>query len=194
MSFVSPLTDDTVGQAEAPTSSEETTELPSFREIFDEYAPFVWRTLRHLGVAEADVDDTCQDVFTTIHRKLAGFEGRSSLRTWIYGICLRVASDRRRRAHVRREHAVAEPPARVVEATQDEDCAKKEARALLARLLDALDEDKRAVFVLYEIEGLPMREISQAVGCPLQTAYSRLHAARKLVLDGARRHQLGEKP
>ncbi len=62
-----------------------------------------------LGVAEADIEDVCQEVFITVHRKLSEFEGRSALRTWLYGISLRVASDYRRRAYVRRERAVAEP-------------------------------------------------------------------------------------
>src|SRR5262245_49705869 len=74
------------------------------RQIFDEHARYVWRTLRHLGVADADLEDVCQEVFVTVHRKLPEFEGRSKLRTWLYGICLRVASDYRRReigrAHV----------------------------------------------------------------------------------------------
>jgi RNA polymerase sigma-70 factor, ECF subfamily len=188
LSVGSPLTEETLGQHAATAPSRESTDEPSFREIFDEYAPFVWRTLRHLGIAEADLDDVCQDVFTTVHRKLDGFEGRSTLRTWVYGICLRVASDRRRRAHVRREQPMAEPPVRAVEATQDEDYARTQARALLTRLLEALDDDKRAVFVLYEIEGLPMKEIAEIVGCPLQTAYSRLHAARDRVQQGARRY------
>jgi RNA polymerase sigma-70 factor (ECF subfamily) len=160
---------------------------PTLRQVFDEHAAFVWRTLRHLGVPESDIEDSCQDVFVAIHRKLDGFEGRSSLKTWIYGICLRVASDRRRRAHVRRELPVADLPSRAVEPTQVDDYERGRARALLSALLDQLDEDKRAVFVLYEIEGLPMKEIAKAVGCPLQTAYSRLHAARRLVLAAAQR-------
>ena len=77
--------------------------LLSVRQIFDEHARYVWRTLRHLGVADADLEDVCQEVFVTVHRKLPEFEGRSKLRTWLYGICLRVASDYRRRAYVRRE-------------------------------------------------------------------------------------------
>src|SRR4051812_1143348 len=72
-------------------------------EVFREHAPFVWRALRRLGVREADVEDACQEVFVVVHRRLADFEGRSSVRTWVYGICVRVASDWRKRAHVRRE-------------------------------------------------------------------------------------------
>lgn len=157
----------------------------SLREIFEANVAFVWRTLRHFGVSEADVEDVCQEVFVVVHRKLSGFEGRSALRTWLYGICFRVAKDHRSRAYMRREIAVSEPPPHAAPATQETDYARAEARLVLDRILDMLDEDKRAVFVLYEIEGLPMREVAEVVGCPLQTAYSRLQAARKIVLEAA---------
>lgn len=156
-------------------------------EVFREHAPFVWRALRRLGVREADVEDVCQEVFVVVHRRLPEFEGRSSVRTWVYGICVRVASDWRKRAHVRRELATddaPEPPPssrRGLPRDPEGDHARREARAILDRMLDELDEDKRAVFVLYEIEQLTMNEVAEAVGCPLQTAYSRLHAARKIV-------------
>lgn len=146
--------------------------------MFDDYGAFVWRTLRHLGVREADVADVCQEVFVTVHRRLGDFEGRSSLRTWIYGICIRTASDHRRRASVRREIPTDEVPDSVTEANQPAELERSRLRARLAALLDTLDDDKRAVFVLYEIEELTMKEVAKIVGCPLQTAYSRLHAAR----------------
>src|SRR3954466_14295631 len=84
--------------------------LPSLRQIFDEHARYIWRTLRHLGISEADTPDLCQEVFVTVHRRLASFEGRSTLRTWLYGICIRVASEHRRRPHVLRETSLSEPP------------------------------------------------------------------------------------
>jgi RNA polymerase sigma-70 factor, ECF subfamily len=156
--------------------------VPSLRRLFEDHARFIWRTARHLGVREADLEDVCQEVFLTAHRRLPGFEGRSSVRTWLYGICLRVASDYRRRAHVRRELPMAEPPHRVHGAHQDEDYLRKRARERLQQILAELDEDKRTVFVLYEIEDFPMKDVAAIVGCPLQTAYSRLHAARARVL------------
>jgi RNA polymerase sigma-70 factor (ECF subfamily) len=155
----------------------------SLRRIFDEHAGYVWRSLRHLGVAEADIEDVCQEVFITVHRKLAEFEGRSTLRTWLYGISLRVASDYRRRAYVRRERAVAEPRDDSASSSTNQPDLRAEARGTLLHLLDLLDEDKRAVLVLYEIEGLSMKEVAEVIGCPLQTAYSRLHAARKVVSE-----------
>jgi RNA polymerase sigma-70 factor (ECF subfamily) len=83
--------------------------LPNLREVFDEHARYIWRALRHLGVADADAEDVCQEVFVTAHKKLPEFEGRSSLRTWLYGICLRHASDYRRKAYVRKERPHEEP-------------------------------------------------------------------------------------
>ena len=154
---------------------------PSLAEIFRGYAPFVWRALRRLGVRETDVEDLCQEVFVVVHRKLGEFEGRSSLKTWIYGICARTASDYRRSGRVQREVVTDTPPDTAHEPTQHDVVALRQARVTLDRILDLLDDDKRSVFVLYEIEELSMTEVADALSCPLQTAYSRLHAARKIV-------------
>ena len=155
----------------------------SVAEVFRELAPFVWRALRRLGVAERDIEDAVQEVFMVVHRKLAEFEGRSTVRTWVYGIAVRVASDYRKRGHVRREIVTEAMPETVSADDPHADATRREARAKLDRILDSLDEDKRAVFVLYEIEQVTMAEVAEAVGVPLQTAYSRLHAARKLVQE-----------
>ena len=154
---------------------------PSLRTVFDEHARYVIRTLRHFGIKEADVEDVAQEVFVTVHRKLPEFEGRSKLRTWLYAICLRVASDHRRRAYVVRERVTENPPVDSGERTGAEPDASLESRAFVQQLLGTLDEDKRAVLILYDIEGLAMREVAEVIGCPLQTAYSRLHAARELL-------------
>jgi RNA polymerase sigma-70 factor, ECF subfamily len=154
---------------------------PSLRAVFDEHARYVIRTLRHLGIREADVDDVAQEVFVTVHRKLPEFEGRSKLRTWLYAICLRVASDHRRRAYIVHERVTDSPPVDTGERTGAEPDAHLESRGFVQQLLDGIDEDKREVLVLYEIEGLTMREVAEVVGCPLQTAYSRLHAGRELL-------------
>jgi RNA polymerase sigma-70 factor (ECF subfamily) len=162
--------------------------------IYREHGAFVWRALRRLGVAPSDVDDACQEVFVVVYRRLGEYEGRSQMRTWLYGISVRVAAGQRRKAHVRREVATEEPLEPDAPAAGDPEVAlsDREALALLDRALDALDDDKRAVFVLYEVEGLEMPEVAEAVGCPLQTAYSRLHAARKEVERTMKRAALGK--
>ena len=164
------------------TTSEVPT-IPRFDEVFRVHAPLAWRALRRLGVREDDVEDLCQEVFVVVHRKLPEFEGRAKLSTWIYGICVRVASDHRKRAHMRYESPSDTAPEGRESAPQLHAVAEAQARVLLDAVLAELDDDKRAVFVLYEIEELPMADVALAVGAPLQTAYSRLHAARKQVLE-----------
>lgn len=152
-----------------------------FRELVRAHAPYVMRVLRSLGVGSADLPDVSQEVFLTVHRQLPLFEGRSALRTWIYGIALRVASDYRSKAYRRRELPSEAPPEQSVQGSPQSELERREAWQLIERLLAQLDEDRRQVFVLYELEQLSMREVCEVVGCPLSTAYSRLNSARATV-------------
>lgn len=149
--------------------------------IFKQLAPYIWRVLRSLGVPESEVADVCQEVFVVVHKKLGSFEQRSSLRTWVYGIAVYTASDHRKRMRRRRETLTDTPPEQIAPHTPDSVAERREAKRVLSDILDELDDDKRAVFVLYEIEQLSMAEVAGSLGCPLQTAYSRLHAARTFV-------------
>lgn len=160
---------------------------PSFREVYRDHAAFVWRVLRRLGLSPADAEDVTQEVFVVVLKKLDAFARRSTLRTWLYGIAYRAASEHRRRAHVRSEVPTGSPDAGATEPPQPESLDRKRAREQLDAILAALDDDKRAVFVFYEIEELSMNEVAEIVGCPLQTAYSRLRAAREHVEAAARR-------
>jgi RNA polymerase sigma-70 factor (ECF subfamily) len=141
-------------------------------------------------VSSSDLPDVCQEVFLVVHRKISTFEGRSSFRTWVYGICVRVAADHRKRARFRHEQIVAEPPELPVFATQSEDIDDARVLERLFALLDGLDQAKREVFVLYEIEERPMAEIADALGVPLRTAYSRLRAARDQIVRAWRREEV----
>jgi len=160
--------------------------------IVREHGVFVWRTLRRLGVREADVDDVCQEVFVVVNRKLADFEPRASVKTWLYGICVRAAAAHRRKAQVRREVPTEAPEEGATERGPDASLESRQGLAMLDRALDALDADKREVFVLYEIEQLAMAEVASILGCPLQTAYSRHSAARVHVVAFFKRAALAE--
>jgi RNA polymerase sigma-70 factor (ECF subfamily) len=164
------------------------------RELADLYrahAPFVWRVLRRLGVSDADADDVCQEVFVVVHRKLPTFEPRAAVRTWLYSIAVHRAADHRRKTRRSPEAAVTAPET-AVDGVQPDAVARRQALAVLDAILDELDESKRAVFVLYELEELPMAEVAAAVGCPLQTAYSRLHSARATVESAVKRRRARE--
>lgn len=156
---------------------------PELEHVFADHARFVWRVLVRLGVARADVADACQEVFLVVHRRLSEFdERRASLHSWLYGICLRVASEHRRRRPQRREAPLERAPELTTAATPESALLQRRAWERLAAVLSQLDGAKREVFVLYELEQLPMPEVAALLGCPLQTAYSRLHAARRVVL------------
>lgn len=158
-----------------------------FRTVYEAEVGFVFRALVRLGVPRADAPDATQQVFLVVHRRLASFDGSSAVRTWLFGICLRVASDHRDRAHVRREVTGAPLPQETIAPPQLDAVARTQARSMLETLLATLDDEKRAVFVLYELEDWSMAEVAKSVGCPLRTAYSRYRAAReRLELEAKR--------
>ncbi len=152
----------------------------SVQEIFNAHARYLWRALLGLGVPERDVDDALQEVFLVVHRRLADIDP-STLKSWLYGVCLRVASGHRRKLRDRREVPVEQLPDLPVTETPFERAAAVQLQDELLQVLEQLDENRRAVFVLYEIEELTLKEIALALECPLQTAYSRLEAARSQV-------------
>jgi RNA polymerase sigma-70 factor (ECF subfamily) len=154
-------------------------EVLAFDRVFADHATLVWRALRRLGVTSTDIEDICQDVFLTISRRLQTFEGRSAISTWVYGICVHAALAYHRKRRRRPEEPTHELPDIGVDPPQLHGLERSQALAIADSVLDALDDDKRVVFVLFEIEEMPMREVADAIGCPLQTAFTRLYAARR---------------
>jgi RNA polymerase sigma-70 factor (ECF subfamily) len=149
--------------------------------IHEEHADFVWRTLQRLGVRDADVEDQLQEVFVVVHHRLHTFDESARMTTWLFGICMRVASAYRRRAHRRREQVVADVPEEglIDEGGPEHDAAARQARERLIEILDLMDLEKRALFVMFELDELPCDEIASVLGVPVGTVHSRLHAARK---------------
>jgi RNA polymerase sigma-70 factor, ECF subfamily len=173
---VPPLTE--VDERRAEVAPKTAAGVPSLAEIFEQYAPFLWRALMGLGVPARDAQDLCQEIMITVHRRLPEFDG-VSLRGWLYGICVRVASDYRRSARVRHEIVTDTQPDEVSMADPADFLDRaRQVRRLLSGL-SRLDEPKRVAFVLFEIEELTLAEISEAVGAPIQTVYSRVKAARE---------------
>jgi RNA polymerase sigma-70 factor (ECF subfamily) len=163
-----------------------------FSEIFRTYAPFAWRLLRRLGVAEADANDVSQEVFVVVHRKLAQIVSSASVRSFVYAVCVRAASDYRRSARVRLERVYAEVPEQSDAARQHAEVETRQARQMLHAVLSRLSDEKRETFILYELEELPMVEVAEVLDCPLPTAYSRLHAARAEVQAAFARKYAGK--
>ena len=165
----------------ARTEAADTPATPGVVDVHRLYGDFVWASLQRMGVREADLEDVFQEVFVVVHQRLAGFEGRSKLTTWLFGICLKVAAAHRRRAYVRHESPSDDAALEVPHQGPDAEALREQAQAReeLARLLDELDVEKRAVFVMTEIEEMAADEIAALTGVPVGTVYSRLHAARR---------------
>jgi len=113
------------------------------------------------------LDDAVQDVFLVAHRRWSEFSGRSSRRTWVYGIMLRVAQDYRRsmRRHRARIRAIrGGRRGRNRASCPAEEAARHEATRRLHQILDELDEEQRAAFVLVELEELTIRRARRRRG------------------------------
>jgi RNA polymerase sigma-70 factor, ECF subfamily len=149
--------------------------------LYDEYADFVWRSLQRLGVGESSLADALQDVFVVVHRRLGTFDSTAKMSTWLFGICLRVAAAHRRRACSRYEQGsleLDEHPDHSGLASPEQSAMRHEAERRLELVLNTMALERRAVFVMFEIEGMPAGAIAEVLGVPTGTVYSRLHKAR----------------
>ncbi len=149
----------------------------AWRTLYDRYSPCVFRFIAALGVPRDEREDAAQDVFVAVYRSLAHFRGEAQLSTWIYRIASRHAArmGRRRRAREMLGSLIqleSPPPATI-------DPSERAAHVdMLDRMLARLNPKKREVFVLFEVEGLPVEEIARVTKCPRNTVWSRLHHAR----------------
>jgi RNA polymerase sigma-70 factor, ECF subfamily len=150
----------------------------AWRELHRRYYPIAAAFLRKLGVRERDVEDATQEVFLQVHKYLPRFRREAELSTWLYRICITEARHARRRARV--SEALLGllsivPAEKLVSAPSFSENA---ARRKVDQALSALPAGERAAFVLYEMEGVPGKQIAQILNCPEATVWRRLHYAR----------------
>ena len=160
-------------------------DVAAWRILYDRYAPLVHRFASALGVPVEEREDAAQDIFIAVFRSLRHFRGEAQLSTWIYRIAARHAirlGRRRRTRETMRMTMLNEKPTVLVDPAE-----RSTQIATLDRMLAKLPPKKRAVLVLFEIEGLSAKEISDVVGCPENTVWSRLHHARSEMVKAARR-------
>lgn len=170
--------------------------MVSFEVVYEQYADLVWRNARRLGVAEGALDDIVQEVFVVAHRRLESIQSRETLRAWLFSILVRVVRNhlrglRRKDPHQRSTSATVDPelvpassrcnPGAVAELT--------DAARILHALLLELPEERREVFVLAEVEEMPVAEISKVLGCNPNTIQSRLRVARKEFNEAVQRYR-----
>jgi RNA polymerase sigma-70 factor, ECF subfamily len=167
-------------------------------DLYEKHAVFVWRSLRVLGVAPEGLEDAVQEVFLVVHRRLSEFEGRSSVRTWLYAIARRVAGNARRGASRRGAPESLGPEVPDLRRADPRELAERaEAGRLVLDLLADLTGQQREVFLLVEMEEMSVPEAAQALAINLNTCYSRLRAARsrfeRALAARRRREQEGQR-
>lgn len=152
--------------------------------LFDSHLAFVWRNLRRLGVADSAIEDAAQDVFLVVYRRWDTWQSeRSSVETWLFGIVLRVAQNHRRAQRRRMAWllpgkdglaqempSLADGPAEIL--------AQREAAQMFERALAPLAEDRRAIFLMIDVEQMSVPQAAAELGINLNTAYWRLRKAR----------------
>jgi RNA polymerase sigma-70 factor (ECF subfamily) len=153
-------------------------ENQAFRASYDAHFSYVVHSLRRLGVHERDLDDVTHDVFLVLLRRPDAYDPSRSLRAWLFGIAYRKASSYRRLARHGEELVGEDLDLPDASPSPDALLADVQARRLVIEALDAIDLDRRAVFVMHDLDELAMRDIAATLEIPVNTAYSRLRVAR----------------
>jgi RNA polymerase sigma-70 factor, ECF subfamily len=174
---------------------------PSFERIYDEFFDFVYRNARRLGVPASAADDVVQEVFVVLHRRLAEYDGRATLQSWVYGILANAVRDYRRAFRRKQAPLVATERDEQLDlasssASPEQRTQLKRDLELLLQLLDQLPEAQRELIVLADLEQLNVPEICQCIGGNSHTVYSRLRVARENLKTKLAHHLLaspGEK-
>jgi RNA polymerase sigma-70 factor (ECF subfamily) len=171
--------------------------VPPFTVIYEQYFDLVWSAARHFGVPKDAIDDVVQEVFVVIHARLETVQHAESLRSWVYGVARRTISSLRRAQRTRSTTqaqyeemvdwlaCLPETPLDVSE--------RNEQQLLLIRILSELDEMKREVLVLAELEEFTAPEIAAVLDIPVNTVYSRLRVARQAFEQALTRHLARQK-
>ena len=159
---------------------------PSFEDTYRTFFPFVFRNAGRLGVHRASIDDVVQEVFLVVHRRLPDYDGRAPIKSWVYGIVAHVVRTHRRTQR-RKDPASSDVDAidLVAEASAEPHrlAEQREAARFLFRILDLLDDDKREVLILSELEQMTVPEVAHAIGANVNTVYSRVKAAKKAFIE-----------
>jgi RNA polymerase sigma-70 factor (ECF subfamily) len=174
--------------------SEEAKAQPAFEEVFAAHYGWVRHTVRRLGAPEREADDLTHEVMLTVLRKLPQFDATRPMRPWLMGIASRVCSTHRRSARVRHEVGTLDVEPAAEGAGAYEELETEERRRMVIDALADVDDSRRAVLLLADIDGCSMPEIAEALEIPLNTGYSRLRLAREELRAALRRRMKGERP
>ena len=163
-----------------------------FEAIFDAELFYVWTSLRRLGVQSRDLEDVAHEVFLRAFERMHDYDPARPIRPWLFAFAFRLASDYRRLSRHGTELYGDEPPHRTSAPDAEQLLVQREREELVARALAAVEIERRAVFILHELDEQPMPAVVETLGIPLNTGYSRLRVARDEFTTAPRRLGRGE--
>lgn len=167
---------------------------PSFDEVYEATFDFVYRNARRLGVPQSAADDVVQEVFLILHRRLGEYDGRATLRGWVYGILANTVRGYRRSFRRKQQPLVAvERDEELGPASSrrgpEQTAERRQDMELLLSLLEELTDEQRELVVLSDLEQLSIPEICACIGGNPNTVYSRLRVAREALRGKLLRRQ-----
>lgn len=168
-------------------------QIARFEAIFEAELPYVWTSLRRLGVHTRDLEDVAHEVFLRAYENLSRYDTTRPIRPWLFAFAFRFASDYRRLARHRTELYGDDEPGAGQAADAEHALVQRERAQLVALALDAVEIERRAVFILHELDEQPMPAVVETLGIPLNTGYSRLRVAREELTAALRRLTRGER-
>jgi RNA polymerase sigma-70 factor (ECF subfamily) len=158
-----------------------------FRAVFQNEFDYVWHTLRRLGVPDRDLADVTHDVFERVYLRLHQYDVERPLRPWLFGFAFRVAADYRRLSRNRKEELGLSEEPFDPRLSPAEELVRAERLELALAALGCIEFERRAVFVLHELDDFPIPDVAESLGINVNTAYSRLRLARQEFKRAARR-------
>jgi len=161
----------------------------AFDELVRKHTPKLYGLIYHMTSNHEDTNDLLQDVFSKAYRSLPRFQGKSAFYTWIYSIATNMTLNFLKKRNRRRAMSLDDVDSGIqndkdfIEITSKSDPIREaninELQKRLNESLLKLSEDHRAVVVMYDIQGMPHKEISKVLGVSEGTIRSRLFYAHK---------------
>lgn len=159
-------------------------EEEAFRMLFDEFFPKIYGTIFHMVGQVETAEDLAQSAMVQAWKRLGQFDGRAAFGTWLYRIGVNTALDHLRRRKNRPMESLEAAAETGVEPSVDPEIPggaldDRELGNAIARALQKLTPEHRAVFILGEIEGMPYEDIGRVLKVKRGTIMSRMHYARR---------------
>jgi RNA polymerase sigma-70 factor, ECF subfamily len=144
--------------------------LRAYERLYQLHSPRMKSLAFHLLGSHADAEDAVQEAFLKVHKGMRGFEGQSSLSTWVYRILINCCYDT-----MRVQQRRAEKPVNAEFSSE----TKLPLKIALETALARLNERQRIVFLMFEVEGLKHSEIAGILEAPEGTCRSWLFEAKR---------------